>query len=317
MRIGRQVIRTERDSLTALLSRLDRHFEKACRIILKSKGRVVVTGAGKPGFIAQKISATFSSTGTPSLFLHPAEALHGDLGRVTREDVLVVLSNSGQTDEILKLLPAVQKIGARIIAVTGNPKSFLARASDVTLDVSVKKEACSLNLAPSASTTNMLAMGDALALSISEKKGFRKEDFAFFHPGGNLGKRLHLKVADIMRTGKANPLVRESTKVLDVLYAITKARAGAASVVDARGHLRGFFTDGDLRRHIKADPKILNQPVKRFMTQRPVTVYPDRLAVEAMKILQEKGIDELPVIDKRGRAVGHLDVQDLLKAGLL
>lgn len=317
LKSARQVLKIERDALTDLLKRLDRRFEKACDLILKSKGRVVVTGMGKPGFIAQKISATLSSTGTPSFYLHAAEALHGDLGRVTKDDVLLAFSNSGQTEEIVKLLPLVKKIGAKLIAFTGNAKSALAQHSDVALDVSVKKEACSLNLAPTASTTVMLAIGDALAVALFEKKGFRPEDFAFFHPGGDLGKRLLLKVSDIMRTGKNNPIVRESTKVKDVLFCITKARAGSATVVDQKGMLKGIFTDGDLRRHmsIKGGRSFLDTAVSQAMTCSPVTIAPDRLAAEALEILRSKKIDEMPVVDSKKRPIGLLDVQDLLKAG--
>ena len=317
IRIARQVIKVERDALSQLISRIDHNFKKACALILKSKGRVVVTGMGKPGFIAQKISATLSSTGTPSLFLHPAEALHGDLGRVMKNDVVIAFSSSGQTEEILKLLPVIQKIGAKLIAVTGNVRSPLAQFSDVALDVSVKKEACPLNLAPTASTTVMLALGDALALTLSEKKGFKEADFAFYHPGGNIGKKLLLKVSEIMRKGKDHPVVAESVKVKEVLYRITQARAGSASVVNAKGALSGIFTDGDLRRHLESGEQILECPVRDVMTKKPVTVAAHRLAVEASDILRNKKIDELPVVDKRGRPVGLLDVQDLLKAGIV
>ncbi len=317
IKIARQVIKVERDALSHLASKIDHNFEKACTLILRSKGRVVVTGMGKPGFIAQKISATLSSTGTPSLFLHPAEALHGDLGRVMKDDVVIAFSNSGQTDEILKLLPGIQKIGAKLIAVTGNAKSLLAQFSDVALDVSVKKEACPLNLAPTASTTVMLALGDALALTLSEKKGFKEEDFAFYHPGGNIGKKLLLKVSDIMRTGKDHPIVAESVKVKEVLYRITKARAGSASVVNASGRLSGIFTDGDLRRHLESGERILERPVREIMTKKPITIAADKLAVEASDVLRTKKIDELPVVDNRARPVGLLDVQDLLKAGIV
>ena len=317
IKIARKIIKVERDALSQLILKIDQNFKKACELILKSKGRVVVTGMGKPGFIAQKISATLSSTGTPSLFLHPAEALHGDLGRITKEDVVIALSNSGQTEEILKFLPMVKKIGAKLIAVTGNVSSLLAQFSDVVLDVSVKKEACPMNLAPTASTTAMLAMGDALALTLSEKKGFKEEDFAFYHPGGNIGKKLLLKVSDIMRTGKDHPVVRENVKIKDVLYRITSARAGSASVVNAQGKLTGIFTDGDLRRHLRAGEKILDRRVGDVMTKGPMTVVENKLAIEASAILRGKKIDELPVIDKNGRPVGLLDVQDLLKAGIV
>lgn len=313
---ARQVIRIERDALTNLLSRIDSRFEKACELILRSRGRVVLTGMGKPGFIAQKISATLSSTGTPSLFLHPAEALHGDLGRVTKEDVVVAFSNSGQTEEIVKFLPLIKKIGAKLISFTGNAHSTLARHSDVVLNVSVKKEACPLNLAPTASTTAMLALGDALALALLEKKGFKSEDFAFYHPGGHIGKKLLLKVGGIMRTGRDNPIVPATMKVKEVLYRITKCRAGSATITDARGRLAGIFTDGDLRRHLKEGDDLLGRPVSEVMTKNPVSIAEHKLAVEALEILRSKKIDEIPVVDSKKRPVGLLDVQDLLKEGI-
>ncbi len=318
MRIAKEVIRVEREALSHLLTKIDRNFEKACDLILKSGGRVVVTGMGKPGFIAQKISATLSSTGTPSLYLHPAEAWHGDLGRVMKKDVVVALSNSGQTEEIVKLLPLIKKIGAKLIALTGNPKSPLARYSDVVLDVSVKKEACPMNLAPTASTTAMLALGDALALTLLEKKKFKEKDFAFYHPGGNLGKKLLLKVSEIMRTGKSHPVVPEKMKVKDVLYRITAARAGSACVVDKAGRLTGIFTDGDLRRNLKASGGVLllERRVSEVMTKNPITIREDKLAAEALEVLRSRKIDEIPVIDARRRPAGLIDVQDLLKAGL-
>ncbi len=315
--VAKRVIKIERDALSSLALRIDGSFEKACELILKCKGRVVVTGMGKPGFIAQKISATLSSTGTPSLFLHAAEALHGDLGRVMKDDVVIAFSNSGETEEIVKLLPLVRKIGAKLIAFTGNARSLLAKHSDVVLDVSVKKEACPLNLAPTASTTVMLALGDALALALLEKKKFKAEDFAFFHPGGNLGKKLLLKVSDIMRTGKNNPIVSERMKIKEVLFKITKARAGSATVVDKRGRLAGIFTDGDLRRHLEEGERILEGSVGRVMTKDPISVGQNKLAAEALEILRSKKIDEMPVVDSKRRPVGLLDVQDLLKAGIV
>ena len=313
--MAKDVIRIEARALLALLPRVGRNFEKACELILKSKGRVVVTGMGKPGFIAQKISATLSSTGTPSLFLHPAEALHGDLGRVMKDDVVIAFSNSGQTEEIIKLLPVIRQIGAGLIAITGNSRSLLAQHSDIVLDVSVKREACTMNLAPTASTTAMLAMGDALAVTLLEKKGFKPENFALYHPGGDLGKRLLLKVSDIMRTGKNNPLVRENEKIKDVLYKITNARAGSATVVDTAGVLKGIFTDGDLRRHLKDGQDILGWTVAQAMTLNPVCIEAEKLAAQALEIMRSKKIDEVPVVDKKNRPVGLLDVQDLLKAG--
>lgn len=315
--IAKKVLTIERDALTELIKRIDYTFEKAVNAIYNVKGRVIVTGMGKPGFIAQKISATLSSTGTPSLYLHPAEALHGDLGRVTKEDLILALSNSGETDEILKFLPIVKKIGAKLIAMVGNTKSTLARNADYIINTSVKREACSLGLAPTTSTTAMLAMGDALAVALLDKKGFKEKDFAFFHPGGILGKRLLLSVGDIMRKGRDNPIVSENISVKKVLLAITKARAGSASVVDPKGRLTGIFTDGDLRRHIENNPDLINKKVKDVMTKNPVTIRKERLAAEAFDILRSKKIDEIPVVDARKRPIGLVDVQDLLKAGLV
>ncbi|MFA5148396.1 MAG: KpsF/GutQ family sugar-phosphate isomerase [Candidatus Omnitrophota bacterium] len=314
---AKEVLRIEAAAISSLIGRIDNNFEKAVKIILACRGKAVVTGMGKPGFIGAKISATFSSTGTPSLYLHPADAIHGDLGRVTKDDVVLAISNSGETEEIIRLLPTLKKIGARIIAMTGNKKSTLARYSDVTLDVAVSKEACPLNLAPTASTTAMLAMGDALAIALLDRRGFKEEDFAFYHPGGSLGKRLVLKVEDIMRKGKASPVVKEDLKIKDVLLRITEARAGSASVVNSRGALTGIFTDGDLRRHLATDPLLSSKPVKQVMTKNPVTISKDLLAADAFRILRERKIDEIPVVDRSKKPIGLVDVQDLLKAGLV
>jgi len=236
---------------------------------------------------------------------------------VTKDDAVVILSNSGETDEIKKLLPLLKKIGAKIIAITGNTRSLLAYHSDAVLNTSVKKEACPLGLAPTASTTAMLAMADALAVCLLDLKNFKEKDFAFYHPGGLLGRKLLLKVEDIMRTGQANPIVREGKRISEVLLKITKARAGSASVVNKKGKLVGIFTDGDLRRHLERNPDLSQRQVKDAMTKNPIAVGPQMLAVEAAGILQEKKIDELPVVDKNKRPVGLLDIQDLLKAGLL
>lgn len=314
---AKEVLRTEAKAIQELVKRIDSNFEGAVKLILKTKGRIIVTGMGKPGFIAQKISATLSSTGTPSLYLHPAEALHGDLGRVTKDDCLVAISNSGETEEIIRLLPIIKKIGAALIAMVGNVNSTLARMSDCTLDVSIKKEACPLGLAPTTSTTVMLAMGDALSVAVQEKKGFKVEHFALYHPGGSLGKRLLLKVGDIMRVGSSNPIVRENSVVRDVLLKITRARAGCANIVNGKGRLTGIFTDGDLRRHLRREGDITNKKIKEVMTKNPVTVPVDMMAVDALQILQSKKIDEVPVVNKKGRPIGLLDVQDLLKAGLV
>lgn len=314
---AKEVLEIEARAIQCLKTRLGRDFLKAVDLVLKCKGRVVVSGMGKTGIIAQKLSATLASTGTPSLFLHTAEAIHGDLGKVTADDVVIVLSNSGSTDEMKQLLPILKKIGAPIIALTGNAKSLLAKYSDVVLDVSVKKEACPLNLAPTASTTATLAMADALAVCLLERKGFKEKDFAFFHPGGALGKRLLLSVQDIMRQGVACAVVRQDKLVAQVLLAITRARAGSAIIVDSQGKLKGIFTDGDLRRHLASDKNLPNRPIKEVMTKNPTVVRQEMLAAEAMRILRSKKIDEVPVVDKAFCPVGLLDVQDLLKAGLL
>lgn len=314
---AKQVLDIEAKAILDLKKQINQNFRNAVHLILRSKGRIVVTGMGKAGIIGQKLSATLSSTGTPSLFLHSAEAIHGDLGRVIKDDVVIILSNSGETSEIKELLPILKKIGAKIIAITGNIKSILSRYSDVVLNTSVKKEACPLGLAPTASTTAMLAMSDALAVCLLELKGFQEKDFALFHPGGSLGKRLLLKVEDIMRKGESNPVVSENKKISEVLFKITKARAGSAQVVNKNGRLSGIFTDGDLRRHLEVDPNLSKRKVKEVMTKNPKAVGPQMLAAEAMRILKDKRIDELPVVDKKGRPIGLLDVQDLLKAGLV
>ena len=314
---AKEVLEIEAQAIKLLKTRLGKSFVKAIELILKCKGRVIVSGMGKTGIIAQKFSATLASTGTPSLFLHTAEAIHGDLGKVTPEDVVIILSNSGATEEMKQLLPIPKKIGAPIISLTGNAKSVLAKYSDVVLDVSVKKEACPLGLAPTASTTATLAMADALAVCLLERKGFKEKDFAFFHPGGALGRRLLLTVADIMRQGQANAIVNEDKLVAEVLLAITRARTGSAIVVDKSGKLKGIFTDGDLRRHLASDNHLSRRPIKEVMTKNPAVVNKDMLAAEAMRILQAKKIDEVPVVDKFMHPVGLLDVQDLLKAGLI
>jgi len=321
-KLAKQVLRIEADSIRQLISRIDSSFEKAVELLYSTKGRVVVTGMGKAGIIGQKISATLASTGTPSLWLHSVEAIHGDLGRVRKEDVLIAISNSGETEEITHLIPLIKKIGSRLIAITGNKKSTLAKNSDALLDVSIKEEACPLGLAPMASTTSMLAMGDALCAALMDKRKFKKSDFAFLHPGGILGKQLLLKVEDIMRKSFSNPIVRESRKVKDVLLAITASKAGSATVVDKKGKVKGIFTDGDLRRHLgnvgdrHACP-LLERKIKDVMTKNPRTLKKGCLAVEALRILQEYKIDEIPIVDEKDKAIGLVDVQDLLKAGLV
>ncbi|MFH1777858.1 MAG: KpsF/GutQ family sugar-phosphate isomerase [Candidatus Omnitrophota bacterium] len=313
---AKEVLQIEARAILALIDRIDQKFERVVKLIQKNKGRVVLTGMGKPGIIATKISATLASLGTPSLFLHPAEAIHGDLGRVTKSDLVIALSNSGETEEITRLLPLIKKLGAKLIAITGNTKSTLARYSDLVLDVGVKEEACLFGLAPTASTTAMLALGDAIAIAVLDKKKFKIENYAFYHPGGSLGKKL-LRVEDLMRKGDNVPIVHKNTLVKDTLVAITSARAGCALVQNNQGELSGIFTDGDIRRHLESQPNLLKIPVFKVMTKNPITIKKDKLAAEALKILKSKKIDELAVVDQRNCPVGLLDVQDLLKAGIV
>ena len=315
--IAKKVLRHEAKAIQNTVHKIDRNFDRAVEIICKSTGRVVVTGMGKPGIIGRKIAATLASTGTPSLFLHAAEAIHGDLGMVTKQDIVVAISNSGETEEIIKLLSTMKKIGTKLIAMTGNPKSTLAKNSDVVLDIGISREACPLGLAPTASTAVTLAVGDALAMALEQKKVFKSEDFAFFHPGGSLGKKL-LRVRDLMRTGRGNPAVHENTTVKEALLTITAARAGSCSVVDRKGHLRGIFTDGDLRRHLEnGRGDIMRKRVAEVATLRPLKIHKEKLAAEALNLLRERKIDELPVVDDKNKLVGLLDVQDLLKAGFI
>lgn len=314
---AKEVLDVEAKAILDLKPRIGKSFKDALNIISKTKGRVVVSGMGKTGIIARKFSATLASTGTPSLFMHTGEAVHGDLGRVVADDVVIIISNSGSSDELRHLLPLLKKIGSKIIALTSNKNSVLARHSDIVLDISVKKEACPLGLAPTASTTATLAMTDALAVCLLEMKSFKSKDFAFFHPGGALGRRLLLKVEDIMRSGRSHAVVHEEKTVFEVLLKITQARAGSATVVDKKGELVGIFTDGDLRRHLETDSKLLQRRIKEVMTKKPLRIARDKLAAEAIRVLQDKRIDEVPVVDKKNRPVGLLDVQDLLKAGLV
>ena len=315
--VGRTVLKTEGEAVLALIPRLGEEFAEAVEILYRCRGRIIVVGMGKAGIIARKISATLASTGSPSLSLHPVEALHGDLGLVGGDDAVLMISRSGESDEIKNLIPYIKRMGIPLVAITGNPDSALAAHSDVTLDAAVEKEACPLNLAPTASTTAALALGDALAVALIEKRGFQAADFARLHPAGALGKSLLLKVSDLMRVGEANPVVGEGTPVKDVILRITAARAGAATVVDGSGRLSGFFTDGDLRRNIESRPAILARPVGEVMTRHPLTISEDRLAVEALRLLGERRVDEVPVINRRGEPVGMLDVQDLVKAGVV
>jgi len=315
---ARAVIRAEAEAVAQLGPRLNGGFARAVEMVLACPGRVVVTGMGKPGFIAQKISATFASTGTPSLYLHPAEALHGDLGRLVPGDLVLALSNSGETDELLRLLPAIRRLGAPIVAMTSGARNSLADQADVVLEIGPVPEACPLGLAPTASTVALLAIGDALAMAVQHKRGFSPEQFASLHPGGTLGRQL-LRVRDVMRTGTRNPTVLWDLPLRDTAAVMTRTegRPGAASVVDAQGKLIGIFTDGDLRRLVQDGEMDFSRPVATVMGKSPRTVGPDDLATIAAEMMREIQVDQLPVVDRDGRPVGLLDVQDLLAARLL
>ncbi|MEW6074147.1 MAG: KpsF/GutQ family sugar-phosphate isomerase [Planctomycetota bacterium] len=313
-----EVIRLEARTIARLEDHLGPSFLAAVERILACRGMLIVAGMGKAGLVGAKISATFASTGTPSISLHPTEAMHGDLGRIRPDDVVLALSNSGETAEVLALIPHVRRIGASLIAMTGEADSALARQVDCVLDIGRVDEACPLGLAPTASTSAMLALGDALAMVVLRARGFSREDYARFHPSGSLGRRL-LAVAEVMRKGDELPLVRPGMPVREVLHTMTatKGRPGAALVVDEEGILRGIFTDGDLRRLLETgDSSRLDRPVDEYMGRHPKSVAPDALVDEAERRLREHQVDQIPVVDAEGRAVGLLDVQDLLHTRL-
>ncbi len=313
---GRTVIAAEATAIGQLV--LGPTFATAVEWILGCKGRVVVTGMGKPGFVAQKISATLASTGTPSHYLHPAEAAHGDLGRVAREDVVLALSNSGETEELLRLLPALKRIGSRLVALTRDAESPLARGADLVVAIGSIEEACPMGLAPTASTAALLALGDALAMTVLRDRPFDREEYALYHPGGKLGRGL-MKVRDVMRQGEANPLAPETTPLAEVVAIMTRTpgRPGACSVVDASGKLLGLFTDGDLRRLLEGGRVEFHVPVGKVMSRNPRTVRPEALVADAARVLRQARVDQVPVIDDAGHPVGLLDVQDLLAARVL
>ncbi|PZO08642.1 MAG: D-arabinose 5-phosphate isomerase [Lysobacteraceae bacterium] len=312
---GRMVIEVEAQALMALQARIGAEFSAACRLLLECRGRVVCTGMGKSGHIARKIAATFASTGTPAFFLHPGEASHGDLGMVTDADVVLALSNSGESDEILAILPALRRQGNAMIAVTGRPQSSMARLSDVHLDASVPAEACPLSLAPTASTTAALVMGDALAVALMEARGFTADDFARSHPAGTLGRRLLLHIRDIMHTGDEVPSVPVDASATVALLEMTRKRLGMTAVVDADGVLQGVFTDGDLRRCLDDEQTDLHAtPVSRLMGRTPRTIGAQALAVEAAHLMEEFKISSLVVVDADRRVVGALNIHDLLRA---
>lgn len=315
---ARKVIRIEAEALLALAETINGEFERAVRLILATKGRVVVTGMGKSGLIGQKIASTMASTGTPAFFLHPAEGIHGDLGMIMKGDVVIAISNSGETEEVCRILPVIKRLGASLVAMSGNPNSTLAKAGDSFLDISVKEEACPLGLAPTASTTATLAMGDALAVALLIERGFSPEDFALFHPGGALGKKLLLMVEDVMHGGDAVPVVAEDAAMHDALFVMTSKGLGVVGVTDAAGALLGVITDGDLRRALGRGLDILHLPARELMTRNPKRIGRRELAAKALQRMEEHAITSLFVFDEESadRPVGVVHLHDLLKVGI-
>lgn len=316
--LGLAVLKTESEAIAALTQRLNQDFHRACEMILGCEGRIVVTGMGKSGHIGNKIASTLASTGTPAFFMHPGEASHGDLGMITSDDLVIALSNSGETSEITLLLPLIKRLAIPLIALTGKQKSTIARAADINLDVSVSKEACPLGLAPTSSTTASLAMGDALAIAILQARGFTEEDFALSHPGGNLGRRLLLRVSDIMHTGDAIPLVNTDYSLKQTLLEMTSKGLGMAGVIDPESsRLVGIYTDGDLRRTFEKMPNIETALVKDYMTANCVTIDAERIATEALNLMHDRKINALMVIDQNNLVQGALNIHDLLRAGVV
>jgi len=314
--IAREVLRTEAAAITALVDRLDRSFERAVEVIFGSRGRTVVTGMGKSGLIGKKIAATLSSTGTPTLFLHPAEAGHGDLGMVTSEDIVIAISNSGETDEILKLIPYLKRFSVTLISMTA-PDSSLARASDIVLDVSVESEACPIDVVPTASTTAALAMGDALAVALLTRRGFREEDFALYHPNGSLGKKLLVRVSDLMHTGDQVPVVRLDAPMTDTTIEMSSKRLGMTIVCNGDGIIEGIITDGDLRRGLqKHGAKLFEMKASDMMVRNPKTITSDTLAAKALAVMEEHSITALIVPDESNKPVGVIHLHDILRSGI-
>lgn len=313
---AKETLLIEAQAVKDQVKHLDAGFRAAVEIVTNCTGRVVVMGLGKSGLIGRKIAATMSSVGVPAVFLHPAECLHGDIGMLMHDDVVIMLSYTGETDEIKKVMPVIKRMGLKILVMTGRPAAVVWRDADAIINSRIDKEACPYNLAPTASTTAMLALGDALALSVSERKGFKKETLANFHPLGGIGKKLTAKVKDIMRSGKDNPVVKDTCTVEEALLVMTRTRMGATSVTDRSGRLAGFFTDGDLRRKLQDDRNLLQRPIKAVMTSDPLTISPESMAVDALKILKKHSFDNIPVVAENGKPVGILDERDLLAQGI-
>lgn len=320
LEVAARVLHDEAEAILKLIDRLDTSFEDAVNLISHSSGRVILTGMGKSGHIAKKVSATMASTGTPSFFLHPAEGIHGDLWMVTAQDVIIAYSNSGETGEILNIIPSVKRIGAKMIAVVGNVNSTLAKNSDVVLYAGAEKEADNLGLAPTSSTTAALALGDALAVTLMEKMHFTADNFAVFHPGGSLGRRLLLTVEMVMHKGDNNPVIFENSSIKDALFAMTDKGLGAVSVIDENYMLQGLMTDGDVRRGLEKGINFLSLPVKEGMTKKPIVITPDKLAAEALHLMEKHvphPITVLPVVDNNGKSVGMIHITDLLRQGVV
>ena len=315
---AKKVIRIEAEALLALADSINGEFERAVKLILASRGRVIVTGMGKSGLIGQKIASTMASTGTPAFFLHPAEAIHGDLGMIMKGDVVIAISSSGETEELLRILPIIERIGAQLIAMTGRPGSNLAKTGDVLLNVAVKEEACPLGLAPTASTTATLAMGDALAVALLVERGFKADDFALFHPGGSLGKKLLLKVSDLMHSGSSMPIVQADVLMREALFEITSKGLGCTGVADSNGALSGVITDGDLRRALEKGVEFLDRPAAELMHKNPKRILAVDLAAKALQQMENHSITSLFVFedDKSTVPVGMVHLHDLLKAGI-
>lgn len=314
--LGRAVIETEAAAVLALSTRIDHHFAKACELILKCPRRIVVIGMGKSGHIGGKIAATFASTGTPAFFVHPGEASHGDLGMITRKDVVIAISNSGETQEIITILPLIKRLGIKLIVLTGQSQSTLAQAATVTLDVSITTEACPLGLVPTASTTATMAMGDALAVALLEARGFTAEDFARAHPGGSLGKRLLLRIEDVMRKGNAIPITKLDAKIHEALIEMTQKSLGMTAIVNDQGTLVSVFTDGDLRRNFENRVDIHTTPIHDVISDGCRRISPQALAVEALEVMETHKITSLMVADDENRPIGVVHMHDLLSAGV-
>ena len=315
--VARNVLKIEGDAVLALAGRLDHNFEKAVDLIYASKGRVVITGMGKSGLVGKKIAATLASTGTPSFFLHPAEASHGDLGMVTAEDVIVAISNSGETDEIVALIPFLKRFNVSLVTLVGNPCSTLAKSADVNLDISVAQEACTLGIVPTASTTAALAMGDALAVALLTKRGFREEDFAFFHPRGSLGRKLFIRVRDLMHSGDSLPVSAPEASLTEAVMEISSKRLGTTAIVDRDRKILGVITDGDVRRGIEKWGKaFFDMQAGDVMTKNPKTVSGEELAAKALGVMEKHSITSLVVTDGEGRIAGIVHLHDILKQGI-